>query len=149
MNLYKKPTEKNDVIDRLMELISKMPKDEQISLLDKLENYQLGKSKYRTRKYERSQFVISVDYEALDQALKNYVRDISPAGIFMESKETFTLGEEIVLSINFSDSGNPFRIPSEVIRTTSEGIGLKFKFKSQVQEAIITSLIDSLKKNKD
>jgi Tfp pilus assembly protein PilZ len=149
MNSYNKPTEKNDVIDRLVELIYKMPRDEQISLLNKLEHYQLGKPNYRTRKYERSQYVISVDYETLDEAFKNYIRDISPSGIFMESEETFTLGEEIVLSINFSDSGNPFRIPTEVVRTTSEGIGLKFKFKSQVQEAIITSLIDNLKKNKD
>ncbi|MDP6396035.1 MAG: hypothetical protein QF466_11435 [Desulfobacterales bacterium] len=62
----------------------------------------------------------------------------------MESEETFTIGEKIVLSINFSDSGNPFRIPSTIVCTTSEGIGLKFK--SQVQEAIITSLIDNLKK---
>ncbi len=149
MNLYNKPTEKNDVIDRLVELIYKMPRDEQISLLNKLEHYQLGEPNYRTRKYERSQCVISVDYESLDEAFKDYIRDISPSGIFMESEETFTLGEEIVLSINFSDSGNPFRIPTEVVRTTSEGIGLKFKFKSQVQEAIITSLIDNLKKNKD
>ncbi|KKK93899.1 hypothetical protein LCGC14_2688280 [marine sediment metagenome] len=149
MNSYNKPTEKNDVIDRLVELIYKMPRDEQISLLNKLEHYQLGKPNYRTRKYERSQFVISVDYETLDEVFKDYIRDISPSGIFMESEETFTLGEEIVLSINFSDSGNPFRIPTEVARTTSEGIGLKFKFKSQVQEAIITSLIDNLKKNKD
>ena len=149
MNSYNKPTENNDVIDRLVELISKMPRTEQRSLLDKLENYQLGKSKYRSRKYERSQFVISVDYEALDDTLKDYIRDISPAGVFMESEETFTLGEEIVLSINFSDSGNPFRIPAEVVRTTSEGIGLKFNFKSQVQEAVITSFIDNLKINKE
>lgn len=148
MNSYNKPTEKNDVIDRLVELIYKMPRDEQIFLLNKLEHYQLGKPNYRTRKYERSQCVISVDYETLEETFKDYIRDISPSGIFMKSEETFTLEEEIVLAINFSDSGNPFRIPTEVVRTTPEGIGLKFKFKSQVQEAIITSLIDNLKKNK-
>ncbi len=149
MNSYNKPTEKNGVIDRLVELIYRMPREEQISLLNKLEHYQLGKPNYRTRKYKRSQCVISVDYKTPDDVFKDYIRDISPSGIFMESEETFTLGEEIVLAINFSDSGNPFRIPTEVVRTTSEGIGLKFKFKSQVQEAIITSLIDNLKKNKD
>jgi len=132
-----------------MELISKMPRDEQIALLDRLENYQPGESKYRTRKHERSHLVISVDYDALNEAIRDYIRDISPSGVFMESKETFSIGEEIVLSINFSDSGNPFRIPAKVIRTTSEGVGLKFKFKSQVQEAIITSFIENLKKNKE
>jgi len=65
-----------------MELISKMPRDEQIVLLDKLENYQLDKSKYRTRKYERSHLVISVDYEALNEALRDYIRDISSSGVF-------------------------------------------------------------------
>ncbi len=149
MNSYSQPSDKNDVIDRLMELISKMPRDEQIVLLDKLENYQLDKSKYRTRKYERSHLVISVDYEALNEALRDYIRDISSSGVFMESRETFTIGEEIVLSINFSDSGNPFKIPAEVVRTTSDGVGLKFKFKSQVQKEIITSLIDNLKKKKE
>ncbi|MFQ5485624.1 MAG: PilZ domain-containing protein [Desulfobacterales bacterium] len=149
MIAYNKSSNKNDVIDRLVELISGMPRDEQIVLLDKLENYQVDKSQYRTRKHERSHLVISVDYEALNEALRDYIRDISPSGVFMESKESFTIGEEIVLSINFSDSGNPFKIPAEVIRTTSDGVGLKFKFKSQVQEEIITSLIDNLKKKKE
>jgi Tfp pilus assembly protein PilZ len=63
----------------------------------------------------------------------------------MQATPDLTLGDEIYLLIDFSESSNPFQIPAEVVRATSKGVGLKFKFKSQVQEAIITSLINSLK----
>ncbi len=92
------------------------------------------------------EYIIDMAAQSLSHSHARSTFPYPIAGIFMESEETFTIGEKIVLSINFSDSGNPFRIPSTIVCTTSKGIGLKFKFKSQVQEAIITSLIDNLKK---
>ena len=43
---------------------------------------------------------------------------------------------------------NAFRIPAEVVRTSQEGIGVKFKIQSQVQEDIIASLVDELNDRK-
>ena len=53
-----------------------------------------------------------------------------------------------MLSLSLADDDNGFRIPAEVVRTSEEGIGVKFKIQSQVQEDIIASLVDGLNDRK-
>jgi Tfp pilus assembly protein PilZ len=100
------------------------------------------------RGFERKPCTIAVDYSELDKAFTDYIRDISPSGAFMASHRPFHLGEEVFLRINFPEEQNPFKIPAEVVRTTAEGVGLRFKFKSKVQQEIITSLIENVKEPK-
>jgi len=42
------------------------------------------------------------------------------------------------------DNQKPFRINGEIIRTQKDGIGVKFKIKSQVQELVLKSFLDMI-----
>jgi uncharacterized protein (TIGR02266 family) len=96
------------------------------------------------RKDLRINCLISVDYSDSDRFFKDYIQDISSGGVFIKTREPFSIGEEIMLSLSLSNDKNAFRIPAEVVRTSEEGIGVKFKIQSQVQEDIITSFVDGI-----
>jgi Tfp pilus assembly protein PilZ len=139
--------EKQSITDRLIELIREMSAEEKISLLQQIESYIADRSTEK-RGSERIKCVLPINYLKLLEMVIDYANDISPSGLFMKTGSDFALGEEIYLRINFSKNSNPFQIPAKVIRTTDKGVGLKFKFRSQVQETIIATLINSLKKMK-
>lgn len=136
-----------DVLGRILELLHQMSEEERFILLAQIEKTIKNRDiSLEEREYQRKACTIAVDYANLDRAVTDYSRDISPSGVFMVSKGVFQVGEEIFLRINFPDEQNPFKIPAKVVRTTSEGIGLKFEFKSQIQKEIITTLVKGLKK---
>jgi Tfp pilus assembly protein PilZ len=88
--------------------------------------------------------MMSVDYADSERAFRDYIYDISTGGVFIKTRESFSLGEEIVLSMTFTAEGKAFKIPAEVVRTAPDGIGVKFKITSQVQQAIIESLMSDV-----
>ncbi|OGP62275.1 MAG: hypothetical protein A2V65_11850 [Deltaproteobacteria bacterium RBG_13_49_15] len=136
-----------DVLGRILELVHQMSEEERFILLAYIEKTMKNRDiSLEEREHQRKSCTIAVDYVNLDRAITDYARDISPSGVFMISKGAFQVGEEIFLRINFPDEQNPFKIPAKIVRATSEGIGLKFNFKSQIQKEIITTLVKGLKK---
>jgi Tfp pilus assembly protein PilZ len=91
---------------------------------------------------------VSVDYTDSERIFKDYIEDISTSGGFIKTREVFSIGEEMVLSMSLSKDGSAFKIPATVVRAAPDGIGVKFKTTSQVQEAIIESLIESVEAQK-
>ena len=130
---------------RVVELVQHMPTE---SLADLVRNLEKGAAdRMKTdgdRKDLRITCLISVDYSDSDRFFQDYIQDISSGGVFIKTREPFSIGEEIVLSLSLTDDDNGFRIPAEVVRTSEEGIGVKFKIQSQVQEDIIASFVDGL-----
>lgn len=136
-------------IGRLVELIHKMSDGRMKKLLEQLElerpeeNVSEGE-----RKRVRVDCFVSVDYADSERVFKDYIEDISTSGVFINTREAFSVGEEIVLSMSLSKDGSAFKIPAIVVRAAPEGIGVRFKTTSQVQEAIIESLIESVNAQK-
>lgn len=134
---------------RIVELLQRMSTDHLMELAKDLEKNAAARMKMDgDRKDLRINCLISVDYSDSDRFFKDYIQDISPGGVFIKTREPFSIGEEIVLSLSLSDDVNGFRIPAEVVRTSAEGIGVKFKIQSQVQEDIITSLVEGINHRK-
>jgi len=122
---------------RLFEIIKSLSEDEQKSLLEDLNKRQIKK----IRKHERQECLITVNYAFKGRAFQNYIQDISTEGVFIETREKFSVGDEILLTISYSSEVRPFRIAGEVVRIISKGVGVKFKKLSQVQEEIIKTII--------
>jgi len=119
------------------------------TLLEQLETEEPEKSTAESeRKRVRVDCLVSVDYADSDRVFKDYIEDISTSGVFIKTRESFSLGEEIVLSMSLSKEGSAFKIPATVVRAAPDGIGVKFKTTSQVQETIIDSLIKSVNAQK-
>jgi Tfp pilus assembly protein PilZ len=137
-------------IGRLVELIHHMPAGRLKSYLEQLEKEtsekEVGESE---RRHVRVDCFVSVDYTDSEKIFKDYIEDISTSGVFIKSRESFSIGEEIVLSMSLSREGSAFKIPATVVRVAPDGFGVSFKTTSQVQKAIIESLIESINAQKD
>ena len=130
---------------RIVELLQHMSMENLADLVKNLETDAVERMKKNgDRKDLRINCLISVDYSDADRFFKDYIQDISSGGVFIKTREAFSIGEEIVLSLSLANDENAFRIPAEVVRTSEEGIGVKFKIQSQVQEDIIASLVNGL-----
>ena len=137
-------------IGRLVELIYKMPASRLKTLLGQLEKEVPEKSTGESeRRHVRVDCFVSVDYTDSERVFKDYIEDISTSGVFIKTREAFSVGEEIVLSMSISREGSAFKIPAIVVRAAPDGIGVRFKITSQVQEAIIESLIESVNAQKE
>jgi uncharacterized protein (TIGR02266 family) len=134
---------------RIVELVQHMTTENLVDLVKDLESDAVARlKKDGDRKDLRINCLISVDYSDSDRFFKDYIHDISSGGVFIKTREAFSIGEEIVLSLSLSDDENAFRVPAEVVRTSEEGIGVRFKIQSQVQEDIIATLVDELNDRK-
>ncbi len=137
--------EKYRMVGRLVELVHSMSADELRDLVSRLEATALGGSGAEgDRKKVRVDCFVSVDYTDSDRVFRDYIEDISSTGGFIKTRESFSIGEEVVLSMGLSPEGSAFKIPASVVRVAPDGIGVQFKTTSQVQEDMIQSLIDSI-----
>ncbi len=140
-----KQMEKHRLIGRIVELIHSMPAEKIKNLLNWLETeMSAGSGSEGDRKNVRVDCFVSVDYADSDRAFKDYIDDISSTGGFIKTRESISIGEEVVLSMGLSPKGSAFKIQASVVRVASDGIGVRFKTTSQVQKDMIQSLIDSI-----
>ena len=130
----------SSITDRLIELIKNMPEDEQRTLLRDLEE----KPFEGRRKHARKPFLMAVDYSTQDHVYKDFIQDISTGGVFIQTHMPFAVGQEVSLTFPLPDYKKHVKIVGEVVRSTTQGVGVKFKMADQNQEAMITSLLESI-----
>jgi uncharacterized protein (TIGR02266 family) len=141
--------ERYKVIGRLVELIHNLPGERLEKLLEQLEKEILDEAqKEGDRKNVRISCLISVDYADSERVFRDYIQDISSGGVFIKTKESFSIGEEIVLSMSLAGEGKVFKIPAEVVRKSEDGIGVRFKLTSQVQKASLECFLQDVGENK-
>ena len=125
---------------RLIELIKSMPEDEQRTLLKDLEE----KPFEGRRKHVRKPFLMAVDYSTQDHVYKDFIQDISTGGVFIQTHMPFTIGQEVSLTFPLPNYQKHIKVVGEVVRSTTQGVGVKFKMADQDQTAMITSLLESI-----
>ncbi len=135
--IAEKELEKERASTRLSELIDKMSDDQLVNLLEYAEGL-YGKKK---REHERYPCLITTDCVYKSRAFNDFIKDISFGGVFIETGETFSQGEEITLTISFSHYSKPFKITGEIVRVAPSGIGVKFKTVSQIQKELVQNLV--------
>jgi Tfp pilus assembly protein PilZ len=132
------PKDRQLVIARLFVLINQMGKDE---LLDHLKEFYSGHK--WMREYSRIPCNINVDFVAKDRIFNSYIRTISANGVFIESSDSFSEGQEILLCFTLSHEQVPFKIPSKIVRLMSDGIEVNFEEITPYQKRSIESLTGS------
>ncbi len=112
--------------DRLFTLINDMSDEEQQDLIA-----ELGERQSRDeRRYERKPYSMSVEYVAQDHSSKGLIKDISIGGVLLETSEiggSFSIGEDIILTIQYPDQEKYIKIRGEVVRIERQTIGVKFE----------------------
>jgi Tfp pilus assembly protein PilZ len=127
----------NSVLARLYELIKNMSKEEQRALLGELEERLFKK----IRKHERKSFLSTLDYSTESGSYRDFVKDISVEGVFIETRIPFSVGEGISMTFLLPEHEKKIKIHGEIVRIDEQGIGVQFK-SSQVQKEIIKSFVD-------
>ena len=85
-----------------------------------------------------------VDYSAEDRIHKDFIQNISVGGVFIETRMPFSVGQQVSLSFPLPNYQKYLKILGEVVRTSSQGIGVKFKTADEDQEAMIKSLLEMI-----
>jgi Tfp pilus assembly protein PilZ len=130
-----------NVTDQLIERIRSMALEKQAQLLNELDD---GHDR-KLRQHDRKTFFMIVDYVVGDRYFRDFIQDMSDTGVFIKTSHNIPLGTKILMTFMSPDNQKPFKISGEVVRVTPEGVGIRFALNSQVQEAVIKSLVKMIK----
>lgn len=140
MTAFGKQSKKSSATARLFELIENMSEDEQLILLKELKQRPFKER----RKHERKPFFIVVDYSAEERVYKDWIKNISAGGVFIETHMPFSVGQEVSLTFPLPNYQKYIKIIGEVVRIDLQGIGVRFKMANQDQEKMIKSLLETI-----
>jgi Tfp pilus assembly protein PilZ len=79
-----------------------------------------------------------------DRYYRDFIQDMSEGGLFIETSNEFSAGQKIIMTFTSPDYQKPFKMNGEIIRIHSNGIGVKFKIESQVQESVLKSYVNMI-----
>ena len=96
------------------------------------------------RQNKRRNLAGMVDYVVDGKNFRDFIKDVSEGGAFITTGQAFDVGKEITVILVLPTLERPLKINGEIVRITEEGIGVKFKKQSQVQNEMIQSLLDNL-----
>jgi len=117
-----------------------MSEDEQLTLLKELKERPFKEK----RKHERKPFFMVVDYSTEERVYKDWIKNISSGGVFIETHMPFSVGQEVSLTFPLSNYQKYIKIIGEVVRIDIQGIGVRFKMANQDQEKMIKSLLETI-----
>ncbi len=140
MTAFGKQSKKFSATARLFELIENMSEDEQLTLLKELKQ----RTFKERRKHERKPFFIVVDYSAEERVYKDWIKNISAGGVFIETHMPFSVGQEVSLTFPLPNYQKYIKIIGKVVRIDLQGIGVRFKMANQDQEKMIKSLLETV-----
>ncbi len=140
MTASRKDTDHSRVAARLLDLVSSMPPHAVETLLTRLEE----RFRPNKRKYARKPYLREVDFATEDRAYQEFIQDISAGGLFIETRSSLAVGQEITLILTLPNHERPIRIRGEVVRATQQGIGVKFRPPSPIVEEMIRTLVEKI-----
>ncbi len=128
MDHSNRPTKENkkDITQRLIDIIRNLSEERKKALLKELEDEEEQKG-IELRKHERRPCKITAMYTSGDSFGEEYVRDISIGGVFIETTETFEIGQKLSMAIPFTNEERYIKVQGKVVRITSSGIGVEFE----------------------
>jgi Tfp pilus assembly protein PilZ len=128
------------VYDQLLKKIGTLSTGQQAELLVLIDD----KWGEKSRKDDRKDFFMTVDYVVNDRYYRDFIQDMSDGGVLIKTRQKFEPGQDILMTFMSPDQQKPFKILGEIMRTLDDGIGVRFKKESQVQAEIIATLVTQI-----
>lgn len=91
------------------------------------------------RLFARIPCFLLVDYATHGCAYRAFVRNISADGVFIEGQRPFPPGSDISLVISFVEDRHPVKIKGEIVRSSQQGLGVRFDPVADFLPAILRS----------
>ena len=71
--------------------------------------------------------LVIADCRTMDRDFQAPISNISSGGIFLDTRQRLFAGQEIALKFDFPDAGNTIMANGEVVRTSFDGAGIRFR----------------------
>lgn len=131
---YKTPTQKRTINDSLMALLLES---------GRLKDEHQPKHQER-RRYKRVPCSLPVEFVYKEWSYKATIKDISLSGIFIQTENPFSVGDEVDIAFYSQTLEKGCRIPGEVVRRATNGIGVELKPIGINQMAILRTIINEV-----
>lgn len=92
------------------------------------------------RRSPRKTCCTAVAYATRGFSSIEYIQDISAWGVFIRTSKTVPIGEDIAMTIPKPGGEESIKIIGQVVRSSPEGIGVKFKM--GIDESVIKPIIE-------
>ena len=108
------------VFDQLVEIISKLTDAEQENLLEALKKRRPQERAERKTVYAETTFTVS------GEGYEGVVRNLSKSGLFLETEELFSAGQDININWKRSQDAKIIKVRGRIARVALNGIGIQF-----------------------
>lgn len=109
--------------DYLYYIILNLPFQSKVEALEILERLRRGDEK---RKYIRTRLLWQVEYTTGGKIGKDFVRDLSKGGLFLETSQELPVGEEIKVYFEIPGSKSIVTLRGKIVRKDETGVGISF-----------------------
>ncbi len=123
-------------IELLTEIATRLPGKQGNELFELLDAWNKN-----ARKSPRTQFNEHIRFSADGKSHRGHAKDLSTAGIFIEGKDSFSIGDQVKIMLNVSISPDPVEISGTVVRHSSQGVGIRFNYENSGDKDLIDELI--------
>ena len=106
----------------LWEQINRIYRDKELPLFMRSDDW----SREENRAHPRLPCLLLVDYAVQDCVYRDFIKDMSAGGAFIESHKLPT-GPEIIMVLSPFGDGNPIKMAGRVVWIGEQGIGVKFE----------------------
>ena len=145
-----KQISKGSLKNHIFKAIIDMTAAQQTNLLKQLETgsnsdtdaQSVSEEEASMRGHRRKRCLLKVDFSSEGKRYRDTILDISSVGVFIETEETFRVGQQIELNFTLPDHRQALQLDSSVAWIGQGGIGVKFKHLSSSQEEIIHTYIE-------
>lgn len=120
---------------RLFEIINEMTDSQKKDLL-----IMLGDQ----RQYERLPYLMQVFCETEKICFTDFILDISPGGVFLETIQELFAGQKLKMTFRFKGVDDPLVITGAVAWIGGSGAGIRFLFDNENQKEMMIDLVSRL-----
>ena len=78
------------------------------------------------KKVNGSQLVVA-NCRTMEGGFQAPINNVSSGGVFIDTRQRLFAGQEIALRFDFPEAGNTIMANGEVVRTSFEGAGIRFR----------------------
>ncbi len=100
------------------------------------------------RKHARKALMAVVDYATQDQAYRDFIKNISAGGVFIETSVPASIGQELSLTFALPYHQANIKITGEVVRVSPQGIGVRFKAAKRHQDTGEKKVVSEKRRHK-
>lgn len=107
---------------KIISLIKEITENQKWQLLKLLESWHRNEQRNDTR----IPCLIPVDFATDERVYRDFIQNLSKGGVFIETKEPFTIGQSLSLRFSVPNADNDLTIGGTIIRKEQTGIAVKF-----------------------